>query len=231
MRWSIAIAVSIAATAVMAQTVPHARDRILSESRPEFRIEQLSIAGGAELLTVIARLPGEPGEVPMLSVLRDTLGDDDPKNDRLRYVWVLSSTRPSLLNRAVGSLPFFYWRPELSRPDASNSANQKPAPIIDLGATSRGVWVSLAGQFTQVLALDPEGALVRSSTRSYRANLEDHRRVHLLEGLALLSQLEDLPEIRTLLSEPELLEMQTRLTLAGQTLGGLVTAESFLRLI
>jgi hypothetical protein len=216
MRWSIAILGGIAAAVGMAQIAP---DTLL-DLQPEFRIEQLAVAGGAELLTVIARVPGEPGEVPVLSVLRDTLGDQDPENDRLRYVWVLSSTRPSLLNRAAGSLPFFYWRP-----DASKSAQQKPTPIIDLGSTSRGVWTSVAGQLTQVLALDPTGALVRSSTRSYRGNLEDHRRVHLLEGLAILSQLEDMPEIRTLLSEPELLEMQTRLTLAGQTLGGLVTAD------
>jgi hypothetical protein len=216
MRWSIAILGGIAAAVGMAQVSPDT----LPNLQAEFRIEQLPVAGGAELLTVIARAPGEPAEVPVLSVLRDTLGDEDPENDRLRYVWVLSSTRPSLLNRAAGSLPFFYWRP-----DASKNAQQKPTPIIDLGSTSRSVWTSVAGQLTQVLALDPTGAVVRSSTRSYRGNLEDHRRVHLLEGLAILSQLEDMPEIRTLLSAPELLEMQTRLTLAGQTLGGLVTAE------
>src|SRR5580704_6555938 len=216
MRWSIAILGGIAAAVGTAQIAPDS----LPDPQPEFRIDQIPVAGGAELLTVIARVPGEPGEVPVLSVLRDTLGDQDPENDRLRYVWVLSSTRPSLLNRAAGSLPFFYWRP-----DASKSAQQKPTPIIDLGSTSTSVWTSVAGQLTQVLALDPTGAAVRSSTRSYRGNLEDHRRVHLLEGLAVLSQLEDIPEIRTLLSEPELLEMQTRLTLAGQTLGGLVTAD------
>ena len=41
----------------------------------------------------------------------------------------------------------------------------------------------------------------------------------------MLSQLEDLPEVKPLLSEPELLEIEARLTLAGRTLGGLVTAE------
>jgi hypothetical protein len=200
------------AAAVHAETKP--------DVRPEFRIEQFSVAGGAELLTVMGHVPGQSAEMPILSVLRDTLGDSDPENDRLRYVWVLSSTRPSVLNRAAGSLPFFYWRPDFGK-----SGDQKPVPIIDLGATSRSVWTSLAGSFTQLVALDPNGALVRSSTRSYRNNLEDHKRVHLLEGLAVLSQLEDLPEVKTLLSEPELLEMQTRLTLAGQTLGGLVAAE------
>jgi hypothetical protein len=216
MRFLVGLLIAISAIAVHAESHP--------DYKPSFRIEQLPIAGGAELLTVIGqvpgRTPGETAEVPMLSVLRDTLGDQDPGNDRLRYVWVLSSTRPSMLTRAAGALPFFYFRPHLG-----GNPDQKPVPMIDLGATSHSVWTSLAGQFAQVLALDPNGALIRSSTRTYRNNLADHRRVHLLEGLALLSQLEDLPEIRTLLSEPELLEMQTRLTLAGKPLGGLVAAE------
>jgi hypothetical protein len=213
MRWFLII-LGAAAAAGTAGAQPQ------PDSQPEFRIEQLPVAGGGDLLTVIGHLPGQSDDVPMLSVLRDTLGDQDPENDRLRYVWVLSSARPSLLNRAAGSLPFFYWRPDFGK-----NADRRPVPVIDLGAASRGVWTSLAGQLTQVLALDPEGALVRSSTRSYRNNLEDHRRVHLLEALALLSQIEDRPDVKALLSEPELVEMQTRLALAGQTMGGLVGAE------
>ena len=191
---------------------------------PEFRVERFPVAGGAELLTVLGRVPNADSDdvtyVPLLSVLRDTLGDDNPQNNRLRYVWVLTSARPSLLQRAAGSLPFFYWRPDTVR-----RADHTPVPVLDLGATSHVVWRNLAGQVTQVLALDPNGAIVRSSTRSYRNNLADHRRVHLLEGLAVLTELEDEPDVTTWLHEPELLEMETRLALAGQTLGGLVTAD------
>jgi hypothetical protein len=120
-------------------------------------MEQLPVAGGGDLVTVFGRLPGQSDEIPMLSVLRDTLGDPNPDNDRLRYVWVLTSARPSLLNRAAGSLPFFYWRPDFGK-----NADQQPVPVIDLGAASRGV--------------------------------------------------------------SELMEMQTRLTLAGRSMGGLVGA-------
>src|SRR5262245_32788638 len=65
---------------------------------PGFRVERMPILGGAELITIF----GKPGlsvssesadETPLVSVLRDTLGDDDPENDRLRYVWVFSYTR------------------------------------------------------------------------------------------------------------------------------------------
>jgi hypothetical protein len=81
----------------------------------------------------------------------------------------------------------------------------------------------VAGSITQVAAFDPEGAIVRASTRSYRNNYTDHRQLHLLEGLAILSQLEDEPEVKRLFSDPEIVEIQARLTLAGQTLGGLVS--------
>ena len=46
-----------------------------------------------------------------------------------------------------------------------------------------------------------------------------------MEGLTAISQLEELPEAEVGLSQPELLETQARLMLAGKTLGGLVTTE------
>ena len=192
---------------------------IALSASPEFRMERVPVSGGAELLTVLAAAGAEP-DVPLLSLLRDTLGDDDPQNDRLRSVWILTSANPSLLQRAVGAIPFFYWRPNLGR-----NADKTPGQVLDLGNASSTVWNSIAQQLTQVMAIDSTGAMIRASTRRYRANLADRRRVHLIEGLAVLSQLEDLPEVRAILSEPELLEIQARLTLAGQTLGGLVTAE------
>ena len=190
-----------------------------SAAAPDFRVERFPIAGGAELITIFGRLP-QSGSVPLVSVLRDTLGDRDSVNDRLRYVWVLTSVRPTVLQRVTGAIPFFYWRPDLGR-----NADQRPAPVFDMGAASRRVWGTLAGSLLQVLALDSEGRLVRSSTRSYRNNLEDQGRVHLLEGLAVVSQLEEAPQTQTVLSEQELLDIETRLTLAGKTLGGLLPAE------
>ena len=71
-----------------------------------FRIETLPVGSDAQLLTVFGSLDGlkadasaaAPGaEVPLVSILRDTLGDADPENDRLRYVWMLTYTRPTAL--------------------------------------------------------------------------------------------------------------------------------------
>src|SRR5262249_15130552 len=55
----------------------------------QFRVERIKIDGGAELLTIFGRLDGmrtaegAAPEVPLISVLRDTLSDANPENDRL----------------------------------------------------------------------------------------------------------------------------------------------------
>lgn len=182
----------------------------------EFRIESAPVDGGSELVTVFGRTAD--AEIPLLSVLRDTLGDQNPDNDRLRYVWVLTSARPTMIQRAVGSLPFFYWRSHVDP-----KAEQQPKPVLDLAAPARPVLTSLAGSMTQVLALDPEGALVRSSTRSYRNNLADSQRLHLLEGLTAISSLEAHHDGERVFTEQELIEIESRLMLAGHSLGGLVS--------
>ncbi len=41
---------------------------------PEFRVETKAVKGGSELVTVFGRDAGDGGEVPLISVLRDTLG-------------------------------------------------------------------------------------------------------------------------------------------------------------
>jgi len=187
---------------------------------PEFRVERQPVPNGAELLTVFSSLPDNAGEIPLVSVLRDTLGDNDPANDRLRYIWVLTSARPTVLQHAAAFIPFFYWRPDLGK-----NMDRKPAATLDLGNTSSTVWNGLAQSLIQVAAIDSNGALIRASTRRYRANLSDQRQMNLAEGLTVISQLEKAPDQDTLLSEPELLEMQARLSLAGKTFGGLVTSE------
>jgi len=184
---------------------------------PDFRVERQPVANGAELLTIFSSLPENTGEIPLVSVLRDTLGDNDPNNDRLRYIWVLTSARPTVLQHTAAFIPFFYWRPDLGK-----NMDRKPAAILDLGNTSKVVWNALAQSVVQAAAIDSNGALIRASTRRYRANLADQRQVNLMEGLTIVSQLEEMPEAEALFSVPELLEIQARLALAGKTLGGLV---------
>ncbi len=202
---------------------PKAEPRVEPKAA-EFRVERRAVNGGAELLTVFGHAPdASAGDdrlkgIPLVSVLRDTLGDSNPENDRLRYVWVLTAARPSVLQRVAAATPFYYWRAGwFKNPD------RIPSPVLDLGSASKPVWNALAGTIAQLMAFDPNGAFVRSSTRSYRNNARDHRQLHLLEGLAVLSKLEDAPELNEHLTQPELLAIQARLALAGQTLGGLVS--------
>src|SRR5271165_5534625 len=106
-------------------------------TEPAFRVERHPIGSGCEILTVFGRLPDgkvEPkfDDVPLVSVLRDTLGDENPLNDRLRYVWVLSSAPPSVLQRAASALPFYYWHA-----NAGKNPDRRPVPVIDLGAPAR----------------------------------------------------------------------------------------------
>jgi hypothetical protein len=196
---------------------------IAAAKEPDFRIECVAVPGGAELLTVLATAPDDDGEVPLLSLLRDTLGDADPQNDRLRSVWVLTSADPSLLQRVAAATPFFYWRPR-----GRTESDKAPGPILDLSNTSKSVWSSLTQSLTQALAIDSAGAMIRASTRRYRTNVADRHRAHLADGLAVLASLEAIPEIRESLTDDEFSEVQARLTLAGQTLGGLVTADKLL---
>ena len=75
--------------------------------KPDFHLERTPVTGGAELITVFASVPDQSGEIPLIAVLRDTLDDRDPSNDKLRYIWNLTATKPSLLQRAAG------WQPKL----------------------------------------------------------------------------------------------------------------------
>jgi hypothetical protein len=63
----------------------------VTSSAEIFRLERVPVSGGAELITIHARLDGidsseERKWVPMVTVLRDTLGDEFRENDRIRYV-------------------------------------------------------------------------------------------------------------------------------------------------
>jgi len=101
---------------------------------PQFRVERLPVGSSGELLTIFGRLDGMKGingtapEVPLISVVRDTLNDNDPENDRLRYVWMLSYARPNMTKRLASAVPFFYQHVGNQR----DIASKPPKPIVDL---------------------------------------------------------------------------------------------------
>src|SRR3954466_13135511 len=89
----------LTARAQMANVLPNSEDTLPRKTEaPLFRMETLPVGSDAELLTVFGSLKGlkdegtpdksvsarGDNEVPLVSILRDTLGDTNPENDRLR---------------------------------------------------------------------------------------------------------------------------------------------------
>lgn len=183
------------------------------------------MAGGAELLTIFGRLDGLPrekqaaDEVPLVSVLRDTLGDTDPENDRLRYVWMLTYTRPTFLQRLASGVPFLYGRTGNRR---SAPGKGVPPPIIDLAKTDREVWNRFFWAALQNIFLDSYGLPLKAASRSYRRNLDDYRKSHVTRALAILSLYEAETGTKPLFSSEELRDIQARLMLSEKALGGIV---------
>lgn len=189
-----------------------------------FRLERTPVAGGAELLTIFGNLDGLPhdvneaAEVPLVSLVRDTLGDKNPENDRLRYLWMLTYTRPSLWQRLAGAVPFLYTHVD-SKTRASTDA---PPPVIDLAASEGEVWQRFFWTALQSLVLDTYGIPVKAATRTYRRNVGDYRKAHLVRALAILSLYESAEGGSPVFTTSEMHDIQARLMLTEKTLGGIV---------
>jgi hypothetical protein len=182
----------------------------------------MEIAGGAELVTVQAKLVGleslkEDEWVPLVSILRDTLDDKNVENDRLRYVWPLTYTRPSLKQRIAGAIPFFYTRVG----NKETVSSKPPPPALDLADPEKDVWDKLFWTALQNVLFDPYGIAIKASTATYRRNTSDYRKSHIIRALSVLA-LYQAVEGESAFSESELAEIQGRLLLTDKMFGGLV---------
>jgi hypothetical protein len=213
------VAVPIVSTGQAIESSPAKSER---ESEQLFRLERVPIQGGAELITIHARLDGlessrEPNWVPLVTILRDTLGDQQVDNDRLRYVWPLTYTRPTTRQRILSAVPFMYTRIG----NKQNASTQAPPPVLDLAAAGREVWNNIFWMALQNILLDPYGVPVKASTRSYQNNISAYRKSHIIRALSVLA-LYDTVEGSQVFSPSELSEIQARLRLTDKTFGGLV---------
>ncbi len=190
----------------------------LSQPPPSYRVESAPAADGSELVTVFGRLHNPASgsqdlDVPLLTVLRDSLGDSDPANQRLRYVWILTSTRPTPWQRAASALSFGFFRA-----GSKSHANRVPSPTLDLASPYKSVYGNLFSDGLQVLELDPLGVAIRSTTRTYRGNSSDYSKLQVFQALATLDNLGPGPE----LSDSQFREIYSRLSLSTHAFGGLV---------
>lgn len=163
-------------------------------AQTQFRIERLPMTGGAELLTIFGRLDGmrtdgRPAvEVPLVSVLRDTLSDDDPENDRLRYVWMLTYTQPTLMKRIASAIPFLYQHVG----NKNQASKGPPVPILSLANTNRQTWSRFFWMGLQSVFLDSYGIPLKAASRSYQRNASEYRSAHVTQALAILGNYENL---------------------------------------
>ena len=187
------------------------------------RVESRAVPGGGELYTYFGNESGSGTnrDIPFLSILRDTLGDSDPANDRLRGVWAFTYGRSSVWKRLFAGVPFLYhragWR--------TVSEKTAPQPVIDLAAPAHGTGQRVAAALVQSTVLDPLGVPWRTTTRAYRGRTDEYRMMHVWNAMSVLS--EDTAGGRVSpLSSQDLDLIQGRLLLSSRMLGGLVDAKA-----
>lgn len=216
-----------------AQTVSASSTQAFIQTTPDalFRLERVPVAPGAELLTIFGSLDGltrksashdanSNEDVPLVSILRDTLGDQTKENDRLRYVWMHTYTRPSHGQLAASAVPFLYGH--VANKKHIGQGAPPPPYILDLGAPESDVWKRLFWNALQTILLDPYGATVKATTRTYRRNLEDYRKAHIIRALAILSLYQTERNEGSVFAPNELKEIQARLMLTQKTFGGII---------
>lgn len=193
---------------------------VRENSRSTYYWQSTSVNGTAQLLTLFCgscRVGKADRDVPLVAVLRDTLGDRNPENDRVTSVWLLSYARLNVGQRLLSAVPFFYWRVG----DGSRSA-QDTAPLLDLTAPQHPVLSEVSRDLLQWTMLDPLTTPVRASSRAYRTNSVDYERLHLEEAIEYLRQAPVADDLSAL-TRTELDRVIARLELRKRLLGGLVS--------
>jgi hypothetical protein len=117
------------------RTLPQALDnKQMATSGPSLYYWKARPVGDtAQLLTLFCSRcnvsNGNEGDVPLVSVLRDTLGDEANENNRVNYVWLLTYAHRTLGQRFLSAIPFFYWH--VGQGSGSVSAHDTK-PLMDL---------------------------------------------------------------------------------------------------
>jgi hypothetical protein len=180
------------------------------------------VGDGTQLLTLFCRGCNPSNstgrDVPLVSVLRDTLGDQSNENDRVTYIWLLTYAHPRLEQRLLSAVPFFYWR--IGRGSGSVSAHDTK-PLMELTAPERPMMAQIGRDLVQWAAFDPMISPVRASTQAYHSNSVDDERLHLEEAISYLRQA-PVSNDTSALTQAQLDTVIARLELRKTLLGGLV---------
>jgi hypothetical protein len=195
--------------------------------QPDFRIEKVPVDGGAELITIFARTgpaaSAAGDEMPLVTVLRDTLGDDRTENDQLRYLWMLTYTRPSAGQRIASFVPFLYSRVG----NNTDPGSGPPSAVIDVRRSDKALWQAVTWMVAKRLLLSELG-MGKASVLQYRQNRSDYRRSAIARALSVLSLYESVNGEKVL-TDSEMKDIQSRLWLTNKPFGWHVSDENLER--
>lgn len=198
------------------------------DAKSGFRVETTPVAGGAELITILARrsykdgpMQGPPNDIPLVSILKDTLGDDKPENDRLRYVWMLTYTEATFKQKLSALVPFLYTRTA----NKTKIGTKPPPPILDLNSADSSMWNRVFWTIFKRLVFDDVGVGVKASTLQYRQNQAEYRRSGIAAAMAVLALYQQL-EGEQVLTDKELTDIQARLALTDKMFGFMMQSEN-----
>lgn len=216
------------AHAQVVATTPEPVSETTAKENEGFRVEKVTVEGGSELITIFARrsfkdgpMQGPVTDIPLVSVLRDTLGDEKPENDRLRYVWMLTQTKPTFRQKLGAHIPFLYTRTS----NKKSIGDEPPPPIIDLSKTNEAVWDQVFWSVFKRLVFEDIGVGVKASALQYKQNKADYRRSGFAAAAAVLSLYQE-TEGKKVLSDTELKDIQARLFLTEKPLGWHMQSEN-----
>lgn len=194
-----------------------------------FRIEKIRVEGGAELITILAKsdvnesdVTGATSEIPLVSILRDTLGDEQIANDRLRYVWLLTYTKPTFTQKLSAVVPFLYTRTTAKKRIGADP----PPPVLDVQPSDNTVWNQVFWIVFKKLLVGGTGLGVRAPALQFRQNATDYRKSAIAGALAVLSLYQEI-EGEKVLSDQEMKDVQARLVLSDKMFGGTMQPENF----
>jgi len=219
--WGVAFLGVFCARLAFAQSISNPDVSALQNSASKLRLEVVPTEGGAEIVTILGRVesPGDRTEVleiPLISVLRDTLGSDDPEVHRWRYVWVHTYTKPTRKQRSAAGVPFLYNR----LGNKQGAEIRVLPPLLDLSFDSSSVGRRLYRILIQNLFFDSRAALVRSPAFAYIRNQREFRKAHLTRALTILSVCGEADSEQHFVSKTELDQLQARVSLSAKMLAG-----------
>jgi hypothetical protein len=181
----------------------------------------VSVGEEAEIVTLfVSRLDSEgrlseAASVPLVSILRDSLGDPKHETDRLRYIWLLTSSRPSIKQELLSAVPFFHCHVGKK----SSDVTQLPKPLLDLAhplhSIQRDAWREAIKRLAERLPVIGFGTL----PKSYISNHADYASVNFEAALSLLRRAPTSEQNQSV-SKNELDTILVRLMLSKGRLGG-----------